>query len=80
VDHDAFRRLAAGAALGDLEPSERTALDAHVDGCARCRREAAEVAAIAALVRSSARQAAALHRPRPALWDSIRAAIATPDA
>jgi hypothetical protein len=37
VDHLALRELAAGAALDDLDPAERHALDAHLATCAPCR-------------------------------------------
>ena len=35
-------------ALGKLEPDVATALQAHLDGCADCRKEAAELAPMAA--------------------------------
>src|ERR1019366_3978557 len=35
-------------ALGKLEPDAATALQAHLDGCAACREEAAELAPLAA--------------------------------
>ena len=37
MDHVALRELAAGAALDDLEPAERHALDQHLKTCAPCR-------------------------------------------
>jgi len=36
MDHGTLRRLAAGAALDDLDPAERRTFDAHVRGCAAC--------------------------------------------
>ncbi len=38
MDHGTFRRLAAGAALDDLDPTERREFDRHVPGCASCAR------------------------------------------
>jgi len=38
MDHGNLRQLAAGAALGDLDPDERRVFDAHVRGCADCAR------------------------------------------
>ena len=37
IDHTSLSELAAGAALDDLDPLERGALDAHLATCARCR-------------------------------------------
>ena len=36
MDHGIFRELAAGAALDDLDPSERRTFYAHVAGCRDC--------------------------------------------
>lgn len=38
MDHGSLRQLAAGAALGDLDPDERRVFDAHVRGCTDCTR------------------------------------------
>ena len=43
MDHAALRELAAGAALEDLEPLERLALDQHLAACRDCRALAAEL-------------------------------------
>ncbi|MFN8623283.1 MAG: anti-sigma factor [Chloroflexota bacterium] len=37
MDHAAFTELIAGRALGDLDPAEQRALEAHLPGCASCR-------------------------------------------
>ena len=37
MDHGALAELAAGAALDDLEPAERAALDAHLASCSSCQ-------------------------------------------
>lgn len=37
MDHAAFAELTAGRALGDLEPAEQQAVDAHLRQCASCR-------------------------------------------
>ncbi len=36
MDHATFRRLAAGAALDDLDASERRVFDRHAQGCTSC--------------------------------------------
>jgi hypothetical protein len=36
MDHAAFRELAAGAFLDDLDPTERERLDVHLAGCPAC--------------------------------------------
>jgi hypothetical protein len=43
MDHAALRELTAGAALEDLEPLERLALDEHLATCRECRGLAAEL-------------------------------------
>jgi anti-sigma factor RsiW len=43
MDHAALRELTAGAALEDLEPLERMALDEHLATCTECRGLAAEL-------------------------------------
>jgi anti-sigma factor RsiW len=40
--------LAAGAALGDLDPAERAAYEAHRAACGACRRLEAELGAVVA--------------------------------
>ena len=37
MDHAVLTELAAGAALDDLDPRERAALDAHLASCGRCQ-------------------------------------------
>lgn len=37
MDHASLRELSAGAALDDLDPAERRALDAHLADCRGCR-------------------------------------------
>jgi anti-sigma factor RsiW len=41
LDHDQALELSALAAVGTLDERERGELDAHLDGCRPCRREAA---------------------------------------
>ena len=65
MSHRAFRELAAGAALDDLEPVEAQLLDDHLARCARCRRDRAalvDVAATLALVAPTRRAPAGLKR------------------
>src|SRR3954447_17145564 len=43
-----FRGPLGAAALGELEPAERLALLAHLDGCPECRAELRELTSVAA--------------------------------
>ncbi len=72
MDHGNYRELAAGAALDDLDPTERASLDAHVAACAPCRADAR------ALVDTAGMLAYAVpHRTAPAsLRGSVLGAIA----
>ena len=74
--HRAFRELAAGAALDDLEPAEARRLDDHLAGCVRCRRDRAalvDVAAALALVAPTRRPPAGLKRRMVASITASRA-------
>jgi hypothetical protein len=42
-----YRAALGAAALGDTEPAEHVALQAHLDGCADCRAELRELTAVA---------------------------------
>lgn len=44
--HREQRELLGSFALGHLDPGERVALQAHLDGCASCQRELAEIAVL----------------------------------
>jgi len=72
MDHGTYRELAAGAALDDLDPTERASLDAHVAACAPCRADAR------ALVDTAGMLAYAVPRRTPpaSLRGSVLAAIA----
>ena len=48
MSHRAFRELAAGAALDDLELAEARRLEDHLAGCVPCRRDRAALADVAA--------------------------------
>lgn len=50
MDHGAYRELAAGAALDDLDPRERAALDAHLSACPPCRTDARDLVDTAGLL------------------------------
>ena len=67
------RRVALGLhALGQLAAGERAALEAHLDGCADCRREAAELRAVArALEIARAGPDAAVPNPPSDLVDRV---------
>jgi len=80
VDHGAYRELAAGAALDDLDPRERVLLGDHLGVCGSCRSDAAafvDTAGMLALavprrvppasLRGTVLAAIAAVEPRPAL-------------
>jgi putative zinc finger protein len=71
-------RLRLGAyALGDLPAEERAAVDAHLDGCPRCRAEAESLGAVAKLLPLADPSGFEAPAPRPAadLGERIAAAI-----
>ena len=72
MDHGTFRELAAGAALEDLDPAERAALDAHLGVCPPCREVARELVDSAGMLA----YAAPRRTPPPALLGGILAAVA----
>jgi hypothetical protein len=51
IDHETTRRSFATSLDFELEPAERTALDAHLEGCAACRGYIAAIRADAAVLR-----------------------------
>jgi hypothetical protein len=67
MDHGAYRELAAGAALDDLDARERIALGAHLGVCATCRSDASTLADTAGLL--------ALAAPRRVPPDALRAGV-----
>ena len=75
MDHRVFRELAAGAALGDLEPTETTTLAGHLATCAVCRRDSIALADVAGLVAL----AVPARRPPRTLRASVLAAIVEAD-
>jgi hypothetical protein len=72
MDHRAYRELAAGAALNDLDAGERSALDAHLAGCGQCRADARELADTAGMLTLAAPR----RTPPTSLRRSVMAAIA----
>jgi Anti-sigma-K factor rskA, C-terminal/Putative zinc-finger len=72
MDHRAFRELAAGAALDDLDPAERASLDDHLAACSDCRDEARELVDVAGLLTFAVPQ----RRPPASLRGGVLAAIA----
>ncbi len=72
MDHGTFRELAAGAALDDLDPTERAALDAHLGACLPCRQVARELVDSAGMLA----YAAPRRTPPAALLGGILAAVA----
>ena len=75
MDHRAFRELAAGAALDDLEPTESATLAGHLATCTACRLDSTALADVAGLVAL----AAPARRPPATLRGSVLAAIAAAD-
>ena len=76
----AWRADLASAAIGRLEPAERTRLLAHLDGCGSCRATLAELEQTAGLVRlADAARVAGDDEPAPApsLGDAIVARLRT---
>ena len=73
MSHRAFRELAAGAALEDLEASEADELADHLAACATCRRDARDLVDVASLVAL----AAPARRPPATLKRVVLAAVAT---
>lgn len=73
MSHRAFRELAAGAALEDLEAAEAAQLADHLATCAPCRRDARELVDVASLVAL----AAPTRRPPATLKRGVLAAVAT---
>jgi predicted anti-sigma-YlaC factor YlaD len=72
MDHEAFRELAAGAALDDLDARERSSLVAHLGACSPCRSDATALADTAGLLALVAPR----RMPPASLRDSVMAAIA----
>lgn len=71
-------RLALGAyALGDLPPAERAGLEAHLEGCAECRAEAASLESVAQLLplADPERFSSPAPQPAPDLGRRVAAAI-----
>ncbi len=73
MSHRAFRELAAGAALEDLEAPEAAELADHLATCAPCRRAARELVEVAGLVAL----AAPTRRPPATLRRGVMAAVAS---
>jgi hypothetical protein len=71
VTHEAYRRLAAAAALGDLEPRERARWERHRATCPDCRALEAQLGDVLSELALSAPGRV----PPPSLLDGIRAAI-----
>lgn len=69
--HAAFEELAAGHALGALEPEEEQAFVRHLSGCARCERDLGEHLSTLAHLAYAADDA----EPPASLLGSLRAAV-----
>ncbi len=76
-EHRRLRELLGAFALGDLPHAEAAGLRAHLDGCADCRAELAEIAPLAADLRDVDPDALSLMPTPPAdLGERIRRAVA----
>lgn len=72
-----WRGLLGASALGDLDPGERAALEAHLEGCPQCRAEAESLATVAQLLALADPGRFSRPAPRPSalLGERIEAAI-----
>ncbi|HET6997927.1 MAG TPA: zf-HC2 domain-containing protein [Solirubrobacterales bacterium] len=72
-----WRPLLGAYALGDLAPDEAAGLEAHLEGCAQCRAEAAALADVAQLLplADPARFGRPAPQPSPELGQRVAAAI-----
>lgn len=53
AEHRALRELLGAFVLGQLDDNEKLALQAHLDGCAECRAELAEIAPLVDMMRGA---------------------------
>ncbi len=75
-DHRRLRELIGAYVLGDLSDAEGIAVQAHLDGCAECRVEVAELEPVAEAIRGIDPDALVSLTPPPAdLGESILAAV-----
>ncbi len=75
-EHRALRELVGAYVLDGLTAAERTAVQAHLDGCAACRAEVAELAPVAAALHGVDPDAVTVGTPPPAgLGESILASV-----
>ena len=76
ADHRAWREMIGAFALGRLDSPERTALQAHLDGCADCRAELEDVAPVVAALQGLDADAVRLPAaPPPELGETILASV-----
>ncbi len=76
-EHSTLREMLGAFSLGDLSEAEATAVQAHLDGCADCRRDLAEIVPLAqSLTYVSAKRVSEVASPDPDLGRRIRAAVA----
>lgn len=75
-EHRVLRELVGAYVLGGLTGAERTAVQAHLDGCAGCRAEVDELAPVAAALQGVDPDAVAATTPPPTeLGDAILASV-----
>ncbi|MGN6217423.1 MAG: anti-sigma factor family protein [Solirubrobacterales bacterium] len=72
-----WRELLGAYALDQLEGDERVALEAHLDGCGRCREELASLQPVAAMLpHADPARFESAPQPPPELGERIKATIA----
>jgi hypothetical protein len=81
MEHEEARHALGAYAIGALEPAERSAVERHLAGCAPCRAELAELAALPGLLARLGREEAAsgvplVDAPDPAGADRLVEAAA----
>jgi anti-sigma-K factor RskA len=76
-DHEAVRVLVGPYLLGQLDPEEARALEEHLDTCAACRTDLAELTPVAGALAAVRGRAPVLAEPPADLLDRVGAAVAT---
>lgn len=64
-DHRYWREMLGAFVLGELDEEQRTALQAHLDGCEECRAQLREIEPVAAALAQAAPERITDEEPRP---------------
>jgi hypothetical protein len=78
TSHDELRLSLGAYAIGSLEPEEREALERHLEGCARCREELAELASLPAMLELARDMPAVAAEPSPLLEREVLGSFEPP--